>query len=68
MRHLEVRMTDEINVYLHEDGEHILTESFRIPAAWWRDDVITVTEATVRRFVRSHPQVRGWGRITDVDV
>ena len=67
-RHIEVRMTDRIYIYLHEDGDHVRTEDVPIPKHWWRpDDSITVSDAAIRRLVHEQPETWGWGRITDLD-
>ena len=70
MRHIEVRIADQVYVYLHDDAIHVETINAPIPASWWgrgsHDDAIVVTDRTIRRFVRSLPEAWGWGRITDL--
>ena len=62
-RHVEVRIDDQIYVYLIEDGAHIQTQHVDVPAEWWDN---WPTEATVRRLIRRNCDL-GAARITTLD-
>lgn len=59
-RHIECRITDEIYVYLWEDGVHIQTQTVPIPPNWRRR---WPSDAQVRFYIRNRCQL-GAARIT----
>ena len=61
-RHVECRCTDEIYVYLYEDGIHIQTQTVAIPEAWWEN---WPSDETVRKHVHRHAVI-GSHPITDI--
>jgi hypothetical protein len=63
IRHVECRTTDQIYVYLYEDGVHIQTQHVDVPATWWDR---WPSDATVRRHVHKHADI-GSARITTLD-
>jgi len=62
-RHVECRISDQIYVYLFEDGEHIQTQHVDIPESWFDS---WPADATVRRRIRRCCDL-GVARITTLD-